>query len=757
MIVITQNLLNSPQLYNDQEAYCHKNAFEYMPNAKSVSYTDLAGGRVACLLNIRLTGSDENEKKITEALAYMKMLASARRVLLKHFDYLELLSLSYSNELNRLKSEGLNINALVITENQDLIPAALLTEIESQIYEDLNIAPAKPIIQTDNMQETTSGSAQETEANETGKLTCEKEEVIEDCVLKDETPDINSAAVIEQELVNKNNSSVELKQNKTLAEPEENKYLQEENLTHSKDFIPDIAFPDNNTTVAENKDSPSKTLQPQHEKMRNAASFFRSERFSRNHDKSNRNDNKITGGKTSYINTEIKSEGDITLDIESSPEAMSAQKDAYLSASEERPFLNFIDTYIPSQPVSLEHESIPTYELHEEDWNIQTTASKAKMKKIFENIVSYYLANERSYTKRAIKGEVEQNEFAKNVSEYISRYHKLSPEDTTVMINRVIRAFYSYHVLIAAINDPDISDIRVLAPDNINVKVHGRHYKVKGIKFVDVADYNAFIENILIKNDISINSPVICFTDKEFCKDYRLCFNICLPVINSEGLPYLHIRKIPKAKADLKTLISKGMLSTKIAAYLLEKVRTSKGIVFAGPSAFENATLINALIDYIPPDKSGLCIQASDEIFSDVHPNIYLQHMVKDNRGNIVVGLSELGQNGLQCDSDYFIIDECNGAEIHDLLRALNTGHKCWCSVLSQSSKETISRLADYVKYGTDYTLDEAIKRLKTLEVVVYIENYKITEISEIAGYNEELKNIVYRPIYRAQLSAEQN
>ena len=82
------------------------------------------------------------------------------------------------------------------------------------------------------------------------------------------------------------------------------------------------------------------------------------------------------------------------------------------------------------------------------------------------------------------------------------------------------------------------------------------------------------------------------------------------------------------------------------------------------------------------------------------------------------------------------------------MLRASNTGHKCWCTVHSQSAEETILRLADYVKLGADYSLTEAERMLKDLEVIVYMENYKIREISEIKGYDEENKHIIYERIY---------
>lgn len=426
------------------------------------------------------------------------------------------------------------------------------------------------------------------------------------------------------------------------------------------------------------------------------------------------------------------------------------QLHAYMNAKDDKPFLNCIDQYIPfSNILNLECEN-PVYEIYEEDAFVETTASKEKIRKSFMKTMSFFMESEMTTVRRVLRGELDQKKFMEDVRNYVKKYLQIPEEDMNYFIKKIENAFFSYYVLTAAINDPDITDIRVLAPDNINVKVKGKHFTASNLKFLNEDDYNRFIESLVVKNQIHINSPIVVFTDKEFHPDYILRFNLCLASINSPGVPYLHIRKVPKEKMNLQKLIEAGMLDEKIAAYLLDKVINSRGMVFAGPSASGKTTLTNALIDYIPKDKSICCIQESEELFTNVHPNAYFQHMLKDVHGNTIIGLSELGQNGLLCDSGYFIIGECKGAEARDLLRASNTGHKCWCTVHSQSSVETIPRLADYVKYGSDYSLEEAIRMLKDFEVIVYIENFKIKEISEIAGYDDVEKKLIYKAIYKA-------
>ena len=260
--------------------------------------------------------------------------------------------------------------------------------------------------------------------------------------------------------------------------------------------------------------------------------------------------------------------------------------------------------------------------------------------------------------------------------------------------------------------------------------------------------YNTVTPKIDNAADVTIGKVDFLFTDINFCKDYILRFNICLPEINTSGVPCVHIGKVPKDKITLKDLIDEKMLDERIAAYLIDKVKTSKGIIYSGPSRSGKTTLMNALLDYIPKTDSINCMQESDEMYTNVHPNAYMQHIKKDAYGKEVIGLSELGQNSLVCDAQYFIIGEIKGAEARSMLRASNTGHKCWCSVHSASSKETIPRIADYIKLGADYSLQEAERMLKDFEIVIYLEDYKVREIMEIKGYDEEKKSLIYNPVY---------
>ena len=57
-------------------------------------------------------------------------------------------------------------------------------------------------------------------------------------------------------------------------------------------------------------------------------------------------------------------------------------------------------------------------------------------------------------------------------------------------------------------------------------------------------------------------------------------------------------------------------------------------------------------------------------------------------------------------------------------------------------------RSADYVMRGTRYSMEEAERLLKDLEIIVYVDRFKIREITEVLGYDEEQKKLIYRTVY---------
>ena len=53
------------------------------------------------------------------------------------------------------------------------------------------------------------------------------------------------------------------------------------------------------------------------------------------------------------------------------------------------------------------------------------------------------------------------------------------------------------------------------------------------------------------------------------------------------------------------------------------------------------------------------------------------------------------------------------------------------------SSTEAFNKLADYVKYESDYSLSDIKKMLVSIKTIVYMKDFKVCEIAEVKGIKD--------------------
>ena len=402
-------------------------------------------------------------------------------------------------------------------------------------------------------------------------------------------------------------------------------------------------------------------------------------------------------------------------------------------------------------PYRKEDDTVITYNTQDTSLQVQTIMPVDELQAIIASTINAFtIGTEATTFELAQQGKISQHDFFRKVMNYIDRYHPgIKDNDKEVILSQINRWAYGFYILDPLIDADEISDIMVLAPDDIRVKVGSARYN-SNFKFNSVTDYSTFITGIAVRNNLDIRGKAIhVFSDTQTNDKFRLRLNIVLPYITSTEYPYFHIRKICKNKRGFDYLLKAGMLDTNIMNYLVDRARNGKGMIFTGKGASGKTTLMNTLLDCIPFDKSGLVIQESEELFSDVHPHLMFEHITENSaNSNLRYGLQDLARNGLLTDLDYFIIGEVKGAEAKYFINAADTGHKCWCSVHAPSALDAIDKLADYVTYESKYSKDEAAYMLKDLGTVIFMKDFKVCEIAEISGWDNEKKCLTYTPIY---------
>lgn len=430
------------------------------------------------------------------------------------------------------------------------------------------------------------------------------------------------------------------------------------------------------------------------------------------------------------------------------------QEEVLKHCSIDKPFLNQIDHYVPHKLANPE-DCIPlVYDLKTKDMSLNTITDYETFTNVFRDVLCYVNGVEYYHFIQVLAEEETTEEFMSFLETYIKdkfiEKRILAAEDLPKLLDKLYNALFKLYVVQDLIDDPDVTDIKITAPDAIRVRVKGKAY-ISNINFVDRADYLRFINGICIRNRVSQDTPDQTFTDTHD-ENYILRFSLYAEYINSVNWPYMHIRKVARKKLMAPDLIKKGMFDEKIRDYLLDCGKTSRGVVFAGPPGSGKTVCLNWFIEEAYEDSAEiLVIQENDELFC-YRKGVMFQHVVNySTAGKPAVDLEELGQLALVAGANVFVIGEAKGAEICSAITLSNSGCRTAITIHSPSSTETIDKMADLAMRGYAKDPEQAKRMLKSFQTIVYLEDFQVKEISEIIGYDEEKKDMKYRYIYRKE------
>lgn len=147
-----------------------------------------------------------------------------------------------------------------------------------------------------------------------------------------------------------------------------------------------------------------------------------------------------------------------------------------------------------------------------------------------------------------------------------------------------------------------------------------------------------------------------------------------LPPVATDG-PYLSLRTFRQRPFTLDELVQRGTVPRPVAALLASLVSARLAYLVTGGTGSGKTTLLNTLLGLVPSTERIVLVEDAAEL-RPVHPHVVgLQARVSNVEGAGSVGLSDLVRQALRMRPDRLVVGECRGAEIVDLLSALNTGH----------------------------------------------------------------------------------
>ena len=244
--------------------------------------------------------------------------------------------------------------------------------------------------------------------------------------------------------------------------------------------------------------------------------------------------------------------------------------------------------------------------------------------------------------------------------------------------------------------EPAVTDVLVTAPDAVWVD-RGRGLERTAVRFPDGDAVRRLAQRLAVAAGRRLDEAVP-FVDARLPDGTRL--HAALPPVAADGVQ-LSLRVHRPAAHDLAALRSLGTFDDPIDAALRAVVAARLALLVVGGTGSGKTTLLAALLGCVDPRERIVCVEDAGEL-QPTHPHLVrLVTRPPNIEGAGEITLRDLLRQALRMRPDRLVVGEARGAEICELLTALNTGHEGGAATLhANSAHEVPARLEALAALG---------------------------------------------------------
>ncbi|HET8642917.1 MAG TPA: TadA family conjugal transfer-associated ATPase [Pseudonocardiaceae bacterium] len=251
-------------------------------------------------------------------------------------------------------------------------------------------------------------------------------------------------------------------------------------------------------------------------------------------------------------------------------------------------------------------------------------------------------------------------------------------------------------VLQPLLDDPQVTDVLVTAPDAVWVE-RGRGLERSAVRFPDAGAVWRLAQRLAMAAGRRLDEAAP-FVDGRLPDGTRL--HAIVPPIAHDGV-CLSLRAHRPAAHDLPALRRLGAFDVELEAVLRAIVRARLAFLVVGGAGSGKTTLLAALLGCSGAAERIVCVEDASELRPN-HPHVvHLVSRPPNIEGAGEVTLRELVRQALRMRPDRLVVGEVRGAEVCELLAALNTGHDGGAGTLhANSAAEVPARLEALAALG---------------------------------------------------------
>jgi pilus assembly protein CpaF len=239
------------------------------------------------------------------------------------------------------------------------------------------------------------------------------------------------------------------------------------------------------------------------------------------------------------------------------------------------------------------------------------------------------------------------------------------------------------------LSDATISDILVNTYKQVYVERFGK-LQLTDVRFGSNAHLLKIIDKIVsgVGRRIDESSPMV---DARLPDGSRV--NAIIPPLALDG-PLLSIRRfavVPLKTADMLRLKT---FTPDMAELFAGLVKAKVNILISGGTGSGKTTLLNILSGHIPATERIVTIEDAAELQLQQPHVVRLETRPPNIEGKGEVTQRALVRNSLRMRPDRIILGEVRGAEVLDMLQAMNTGHEgSMTTIHANSARDGLTRL----------------------------------------------------------------
>ena len=324
--------------------------------------------------------------------------------------------------------------------------------------------------------------------------------------------------------------------------------------------------------------------------------------------------------------------------------------------------------------------------------------------------------------------------------------------EKAILGRELFNAFRKLDILQELIEDEEITEIMINGTQPIFIERNGRIYETDK-KFLSKGKLEDVVQQMVAGCNRVVNeaTPIV---DARLEDGSRV--NVVLPPVALNG-PIVTIRKFPKSRITMETMIDTGSIGKEAAAMLIQAVKAKYNIFISGGTGSGKTTFLNVLSDFIPKEERIITIEDSAELQITGIPNLVrLEARNANVEGTGEINIRDLIRTALRMRPERIIVGEVRGEEALDMLQAFNTGHDGSISTgHANSPDDMMSRLSTMVLMGIKLPLEAVMRQIASgIDILVHLgrlrdKSRKVLEIMEVLGY--EKGEIRLQPLFSFQ------